>query len=207
MNLPSSDDTSVTTLPALYDAMDRVLRDRRPREWGEFKRFRPPDREIAERYETAHLFWDVLTRRVEPLRELARDQHRRVLDNERGSSGGHLLLRPVGLTSFAAAAEVLIRGGISLSEAIRRLSGLPMQLSSPPWVRLLWNPASRRMISNKESKAAAVEWLSMAAGAEPDGALWDRSLQREFEALEAGYGEIAMEILFRYRAENLSAHG
>lgn len=199
-NLPPGDDTSLTTLPALYDAMDRIFRDRPTREWNDYKRLRPPEREIQGLVRVGKVFWDEVARRVDVVRELARDPKRRISGTERGDGGGHLLLRPVGLTSFAAAAKTLVDSGIGLPAAVQRLAALPLDLGNPPWLKVLWNPTSHRMIVGKDNKDAATAWLSLAAGAPEGRRLSAARLDRELQALDEEQAPEAMALLQRHRS-------
>lgn len=198
-SLPPGDDTSITTLPALYDAMDKIFRDRPTREWNDYKRFRPREREIQALVKVGKVFWDEVARRVDVVRELARDPKRRIAGTERGDGGGHLLLRPVGLTSFADAAKALLDSGIDMPSAVERLAALPMDLGNPPWLKVLWNPTSHRMIVGKDNKDAATAWMSLAAGAPEGRRLTVARLDRELRALDEEQAPIAMALLQRHR--------
>lgn len=198
-NIPAGDDTSVTTLPALYDAMDRLLRDRSPTEWAKYKRFHPGDDAIKARLIIAMAFWDELSRTVQVIRELGRNSARRISPDERGSNGGHLLLRPVGLISFAIATKALLDGGLPLADGVQRLASLPLELGTAPWLKVLWNPTSHRMITSAENKRAASEWLALAAGAPEGGSRTIARLSHEFRALDEDEATVAMRLLRRRR--------
>ncbi len=200
-NVPVRDHTNITTLPALYDAMDELLRDRRPSKWTDYKRFRPPENEINAYLRTAKAFWDEVSRRVAVIRELGRDPTRAIDGNERGDTGGHVLLRPVGLISLAVAAKVLLDAGLELPEAVRRLTRLPLELAEPPWLKVLWNPTSLRMITNKDSKQAAADWFSLAAGAPETRRLNLERLERELRALDDEQAPEAMRLIRHNRSE------
>jgi DNA sulfur modification protein DndB len=207
-SLPQGDNVSVTTLPALYEAMDRILRNRSPKDWAAFKRLRPNERDIQELLRIARAFWHELTRRVPVLRALSQSTDRRVSAPDRGDAGGHLLLRPVGLTSFARATRFVLEDGVELGPAIAQLASLPMELGAPPWVKMLWNPTSKRMITAKENKDVAVAWLALAGGAQERRTLSLRHLEVELNALDEEIAPAALELLHRNRpGSTIGRHG
>lgn len=70
-------------------------------------------------------------------------------------AGGHLLFRPIGLELVVKVIRQLIETGISVEEATSRVAAVPMQLAEWPWAVLLWNPASRRMVTAPQNQNAA----------------------------------------------------
>jgi len=198
-SISPSDARNITTLPALYDAMDLVLRDRSPGSWSAYKRFRPAEAEIRPLVRLATTFWEELAARVETLGLLRRSPERSLTPSDRGPTGGHLLLRPVGLTSLAGATRILLNDGVDLHEAVRRLAGLPLDLAEPPWPMILWNPITNRMITVKENQRLATRWLAIAAGAGERGHVSIADVANEVRALDEANAAESIEILQRYR--------
>lgn len=198
-SLSPTDVMSVTTLPALYEAMDQILRDQGPRAWADHKRLRPEENEIRARLRTARSFWNELRQQVPVLADLGRSTAGQISPIDRGEFGGHLLLRPVGLTSFARATRLLLDDGVELRQAVARLASLPMELGAPPWVKVLWNPTSKRMITAKENKDVAVAWLALAGGAYERRTLTLEHTGAELEALDQEQAPAALELLRGYR--------
>lgn len=73
----------------------------------------------------------------------------------RNKNGGHLLFRPIGLLIISKAVEKLSRNIMSRETAIDSISQLPMYLNVEPWMNLLWDPRSKRMIYPPENQKAA----------------------------------------------------
>lgn len=95
VNIASRNRRSFTSLPALYQALDVILRDRALREWSDFKRLRPPDRELNSYFQRGSQFFDLLQVNFPPINRLADSRPDEEIAAEyRGSGGGHLLLRP-----------------------------------------------------------------------------------------------------------------
>jgi DNA sulfur modification protein DndB len=163
-NIPTRDDRSFTTIVALYDALDILLRDRY-RGWKDFKRFRPSEEVIERFYERAVNFWDMMTDYYEPL-QTVRDSDPRdnVASEYRHREGGHLLFRPIGLLLVVNVIRTLLDCGQPLSEAIQKVSRVPMDIAKEPWSGLLWDTVNRRMITAGENQKAAKRLLFYAVG-------------------------------------------
>ena len=157
-NISAKDKRNITTIIALYDALDLYLPERR-RGWLRFKKSRPPDSEIDRYYDCAVELWDTFQTHFEPLREISYTTAASGVEQYRNESGGHLLLRPVGLFVITSAVKRLVNDELSVEEAVERVAGVPMQLNSEPWVGLLWDDVNRRMITTQTNQSAAARLL------------------------------------------------
>ena len=155
-SIKPDDHTNLTTIATLYDTMDIVLRDRK-NGWNDYKRWRPPDKEVDDLCAKALQFWDGLSGQFPPLAELRESSaEAKVAGKYRGSHGGHLLFRPVGLLLVTRVA-VDLRSSMGLSDesALERVGRTPTELSKYPWAGLLWDGANKRMITAKENQNIA----------------------------------------------------
>lgn len=84
----------------------------------------------------------------------------------RHMQGGHLLFRPIGLLIIVQVLRYLTESGMSLAEAIRVVSQVPMEVSAPPWAGLLRDVANKRMITTQESRKVAERLLFYSVGGE-----------------------------------------
>lgn len=163
-SLLAGDKTSLTTITAVYDALDIHLPDTR-RGWVQFRKLRPPDRELEQYGKKAVRLWDTISRYYPPIREMRKgapdDQ---VAAKYRGEHGGHLLFRPVGLLLVIRVLRCLMDAGESLQEAVRRIARVPAELASEPWAGLLWDAGNRRMITAGENQRAARRLLLYLVG-------------------------------------------
>ena len=202
-NLSTGNRTSFTSLPALYQSLDALLRDRQPRLWSDFKRLRPADDDLERYYRSAAQFFDLLREHFPAVQRLAESRPSDEVASEyRNEEGGHLLFRPVGLIAFARAFDALARAGWQRRAAARRLARVPMALDGPPWAGVLWDPVLHRMITSKETQRLAVELLTYGAGgsAREIGRSVD-GLRREVAAMmQRPEAEVA---LHRYSRERL----
>jgi DNA sulfur modification protein DndB len=160
-SLPKTDDTSLSTVTALYDGLDSYLSNApKKRSWEQYKRMRPPDSEIAPFYDRATEFWDSLTAHFPELRELAKSKpSHKVARKYRNPTGGHLLFRPIGVTMIFYICKLFLDEGMSLSAIHKNLSRVPMQLADQPWNGVLWDPVRRIIIADSENQRAARQLL------------------------------------------------
>jgi DNA sulfur modification protein DndB len=156
-SLPSNDDTSLSTVTALYDGLNAYLSNMsKKKSWEQYKRMRPPDPEIAPFYDRATQFWDSLTAHFSELRELAKSKpQEKVARKYRNQNGGHLLYRPIGLTMVFHICKLFVDDGLSLSEIHKNLTKVPMQLADEPWNGVLWDPVRKIIIADSENQRAA----------------------------------------------------
>ncbi len=159
--LPPTDKTNITTLPALYDSLNYYLRAGQPlRKWEDYKRLRPDEPKVNEAYSAASSLFDELARNIDPFVELKKEQPpAEVVPKYRSrETGGHLVMRPIGLQMIVSAVRDLIDHGADLAAAVQRVASCPMQLSEEPWLGLLWNPATRR-IDNHPNNQRIAKWV------------------------------------------------
>jgi DNA sulfur modification protein DndB len=163
-NLSPADRLNFTSLIALYNAMDQFLRNRR-RGWTDFKRYRPSDDVIEEAYSKATNLWNELANVFPPVKEmmLAKPEDE-IASKYRSSAGGHLLFRPIGLAGAVYVVRLLMDSGVTLQQAIERVSNVPMQLNEEPWLGVVWNPVANAMIVNDQTQRIVSRLLLFGAG-------------------------------------------
>jgi DNA sulfur modification protein DndB len=163
-NLPVRNRWSLTTVVALYDALDVYFKDRE-RGWARFKRYRPSDRVIQEFQERAIVLWSALRRAFPQLEEVARTApEAHVAAQYRHREGGHLLFRPIGLVMVVRVVRLLADQGLPIANAGRAAAAVPMELASEPWANLLWDSQNRRMITSPEAQTVAFKILAYGSG-------------------------------------------
>jgi DNA sulfur modification protein DndB len=164
--IPVNDARSITTLASLYASLESYLRPpgMSSPKWADVKRLRPSDEEIDKAYTAATELFDVLAQEFEPLRLLAEGEPtERVVPRFRNrETGGHLILRPIGLDMLIRTIRTLVERGLTLEQAAKRTAVVPMLLDAEPWVGLLWDPTARRINSRSENQRIA-RWLLMHA--------------------------------------------
>jgi len=158
-SIPVVDTQSLTTIVVLYDVIDIYLRDKGAKRWKQFKTIRPSDNVIDSFYNKSIEFWHILTEYFSPLQEFGDSEPSdKVAGKYRHNRGGHLLFRPVGLLTIVRVLRHLVDNGVQLTQAVRLVSQVPMEISAAPWAELLWDTANRRMITAPENQKVA-RWL------------------------------------------------
>lgn len=175
-SIPRGDRSAFTTIVALHDVLDIVLKDRD--DWRDFKLRRPSDELIAMYRDRAIRYWDAVARQFRPVREVRdtpADQHRAQVYRTR--DGGHLLFRPIGQLILARVVRRWQHSGVKLATALRRVGFVPMDLNDEPWLGLLWDGS--RMLTPTPNQRAAEQLLYYGSG----GMLDDEELENLRELL------------------------
>jgi DNA sulfur modification protein DndB len=156
-NVPPNDRKCITTMLALYDLI-RILscpktlagsRQRKRLELG------PSQGEtVLEIYNGHCEFWSALRKHISVIRKVTdSDPKDEMAGNFRRDDGGHVLFRPVGQKAFSNAVRVMMDRGVSLDNAVRSLSKTELDLNSPPWLGVLWNPVGKKIVWGNDTLA------------------------------------------------------
>jgi DNA sulfur modification protein DndB len=183
-NLGKNDFENFTSLESLYDAMDVLIRDMKPAEWKKFKSIYPGDKEVDKYYKKVASFWDALVQAFPPLIEIkAATNETRVLRKYRGTHGGHVIFRPVGLFIIVSAIRFAMDCGLNLKQVLKRMELLPLYLNDEPWSTLLWDKTRKRMFPNiaKDRQVVAAKLVVyMINGDITKIGLTEESLRKQF---------------------------
>ncbi len=163
-HIPVSDKRNFTTMVFVYDATEVIIISP-GRSARQFKAFRPSEEEIDRMYRVARKFWDSIVANVEAVHKVARAKPEAGVAGEfRHREGGHLVFRPIGLLLVARVVRALVDSGVTLEEAARRVSHVPMDLAGDPWRGLLWDGTNHRMITATQNQRAAGWFMFHAVG-------------------------------------------
>ena len=157
--IPVRDLGSVTSIVALYDSTKMVLECSTV--WDpRHLHFRPRDETLNVLTEHCADYWMAVVHETEALQAYLRTPaNGDAAGPYRGSHGGHLFFRPVGMLAHTWVATKLCKEeGLDLRMAVERLTAVPMQLDAKPWVGLLWDVENRRMRTVPEAQRAA-RWI------------------------------------------------
>lgn len=160
--------TALTTLIALYDALDDFFAGDVQKLPG-LQRRRPNDRDVSRFVRRATSLYDRLTAAFPALRELQESQVAdQVAGRFRTTDGGHLLFRPIGFTMIHRVLRRLVDSGVALDKAIKKIAGAPLILGEEPWIGLLWDNVNRRMTTAPENQRIAEKILYHGLGGSLD---------------------------------------
>lgn len=152
-NISPQDRASLTTIGNLYDILERIfLGNLRGRELGvnreRLRFFRPEDQELEKFYEQAVKFFGAMGSVFPELREffVAKDPTK-VVAVQRGTFGGSMLFRPIGLMAMVQVIQELVpRYGFEKS--FKLVSKLPRHLDKAPYAGIIWEPGKSRIIGS-----------------------------------------------------------
>lgn len=155
--LPVTNQESLTSIHALYEALDIYLNDKKKKkQWQDYKRFRPNEEQLNVYYKKASFFWDNLMNEFSVLEAFI---HEKSAAKFRHSRGGHLLFRPIGLVAISRAAKLAEDAGIHIQKALKLIASAPMEISEEPWVGVLWDVIGNTMITRKDNQDTAADLL------------------------------------------------
>ena len=175
-SLAPQDVMSITNIVALYKAHDKYLgRDMKPKAWRQFKLRRPPDDELKVFLNDAASLWSSCAKQIRPFSLLA--SHPR---STAARFRNHVMFRPLGFEVAAEAIAAAMKAkGLTIDQAVARLSNVPLDLGKPPWRGFLWNPGDGRMKSaEKGAKSLARSLMLYLMGCQGEGLELDDLRQR-----------------------------
>lgn len=142
-NLPSTNNTHLTTIQNLYDVLTILFSKVMQKQSIKILSFkRPNDHELDEYYKYAEMYFRLLSDEVPELGRFFKSTgSATVVAANRHDAGGSILFRPVGQTMFALIAETLVKS-MELPEAIKLMGKLPRDLRKAPYRGLLWDSSS-----------------------------------------------------------------
>lgn len=164
-NIPSTNRVCLTTIANLYDVLKQIFKHRIGQKSDTLLRFyRPSDRELEKFYSYASRFFEALAEAFPAVYELFESSNpARVTQKYRGEHGGHILFRPVGLAAFTSVVIAYAKHHeVSLPDAIRSISNIPVDLASPPFDGVVWDSGRQRMILT--GKRVLIEILQYMVG-------------------------------------------
>jgi DNA sulfur modification protein DndB len=176
-------DPYITTLSAFYETNEILMavpayqmgRDVD----GSFKQFRPSNEDLDRYYSFLEDVWlqllentpgfdQILTGKKSPgdLRKKTDDDGRIILDDSGNAlPGGSIFARPMGQYIIA---EVIMLSGIQdkpISETISAImENVSMDIDDSPWVHLIWNPGTRRIVGGKAERKLISNIISHSLG-------------------------------------------
>lgn len=149
-NMPPSNKTSLTTIGNLYDVLGILFSKAKTdvrRTNAMLKRERPSDSDLSKYVGLSIRFFEAMETHMTELGEyFGSDEKKSVVATYRGTHGGSVLFRPIGLEIFT---EVVARltDSMSLEDAVVRSSLLPRMLNGTPYDGLMWDRATRTVSS------------------------------------------------------------
>lgn len=168
-NIPVGDRVCLTTISNLYDVLRLLFMFDTGKHIDRDLRFnRPGDERLEHYYDFAVSYFMALGEAFTPVRSFfASSKPGDVTAKQRGSHGGHLIFRPVGLDIFTRIViEFATTREVELGAAVNELKELPTDLSRAPYRHVIWDPVRHRIVVG--GKRVARELVRYMAGLRPD---------------------------------------
>ena len=149
-NMPPSNKKSLTTIGNLYDVLGVLFSKAKTdvrRKKAMLKRERPSDADLSKYEGLSIRFFEAMETHMTEFGEyFGSDEKESVVSKYRGTHGGSVLFRPIGLAIFT---EVIARltDSMSLEDAVLRGSLLPRVLNGIPYDGLMWDETKRTVSS------------------------------------------------------------
>ena len=131
-NIPAGNRVCLTTISSLYDVLKHLFMfDVKQRTDRSLRFNRPADDRLEHYYQVATSYFSAVGKAFKPVGDLfATDHPASITALHRGSHGGHLLFRQIGIDIFTRTAiEVATIRGIGLFEAVNQLKGISLYTS------------------------------------------------------------------------------
>ena len=163
--VPVADGISFTSIVALYDCVEMVLR-RNPAWEAGHKRIRPREGILNDFIQHCVDYWNIVMGE-DPILQTYTNQPTDANPAKpfRGRHGGHLLFRPIGLLAHTwAATSLCANERADTRSVVQRLAAIPAELAEAPWLGLLWDGQNQRMITSPEAQRVAKRLIYHSAG-------------------------------------------
>jgi len=150
-NMPSSNQTALTTIGALYDLLSVLFCEVYKANREKLKYYRPSDDELNVWYNRADSFFDSLHEYFPAFSEFcdAEEKYSKVTSKYRNQNGGSALFRPIGLIILVEVLGKLRRiyKDADVDDLLEHIAQISWMLSDPPFIDIIWDPAGRRMVT------------------------------------------------------------
>lgn len=150
-NMPTNNIESLTTIGNLYDVLKilftTVNLDPKNQKIS-LPRVRPDDQILDKYFDLAKTYFLHLQKNFKEIDEFfnARDT-KSVIKKYRGSHGGNVLFRPIGLEIMTLVISRLAES-VGITEAVKAAAKLPSNLNEAPYEHLMWDSARKVMLNS-----------------------------------------------------------
>jgi DNA sulfur modification protein DndB len=142
---------------------------------------------LEEAFTGISALWDKMIKAVDPWKELLDPQ--RTVDTYRTSSGGHILVRPIGITAFVGA--ISTAPTTMTIKHIRSVVSRFQDVSQTPWNGVLWNSSLKKMTVTVQAEKLARRLWRFLLGLDEDK---DRLTEEWRAMVEPGNTETTLRL-------------
>lgn len=159
--IPITDKEAITSIITLYQANLELLKifyeetfDKKstPKVLREYLKFRPANQEIEAFREFCVKYWDSFKTNLSFISKYLNTLENSAQAFRNNETGGNLLFRPIGLLPFIKSSLLIYkRGAGTFEEIFNRFNKISFDISSKPWLNVVWNQIGKKMIMNSDS--------------------------------------------------------
>jgi DNA sulfur modification protein DndB len=117
---------------------------------------RPEDNLLDDMYYFLKNTWNLLIEKITVFKEITQGEKPGVY---RKPDGGNVWMRPISQLIFATFIKRVLLNGGSVNQAIDFLIKTPCELTDEPWVNIIWNPDTKKIVGAKSERNFIVEVL------------------------------------------------
>ena len=154
--IPNANETALTSLITLYQCVDIIVKHELAKEkitgnkYNQYLLYRPIDNDVERLKAYVFNAFESFKNNIDDIRNYVASETTNKAAPYRNSTGGNLLFRPIAITEFFAAANILIdRKAYSVDEVFKTLNGIVFDINASPWKGLIWDGSK---IINRASK-------------------------------------------------------
>lgn len=141
------DHWSVTTMVTLYSIINLCFQ----KELNEVKKKtsgnRPNEEYLKDLYNRAVGIIDDIRTHVPAFDLVLKSKPKQALAKKQRSISQHLMFRPIGQQIVAGAIGLLISRNYTPEQAVKLVTGVPMDIRSAPWEHIVWDPTDETVVN------------------------------------------------------------
>ncbi len=158
-SIPVKDKSSFTSLITLYECnieLFQIFHFKKvisKTKLMEFLKSRPNEEIISEYIEYLNTFWDLMINTFPEIIDFIHSESLTAAEKYRDPvNGGNIIFRPVALLQMVKAISYICSedNKTSIKEILETFSRLDRNVSNELWSRIIWDPASKRMLVNNQ---------------------------------------------------------
>ena len=159
--IPATNKEAITSIITLYQANLELFKvfysekfNKKPTQKviTEYLKFRPSNENIEAFSSFCISYWDAFKTKISFIAEYVNIPENSAEAYRNGETGGNLLFRPIGLLPFVKSSLLIFqREGKPFEQIFERFNKINFDISSKPWLNVVWNQIEKKMIMNSNS--------------------------------------------------------